>query len=51
MSRYRHPIFYDDYPDFLHVFKVNTPTESFNSKIKAFRSMQRGVRDIPFFIG
>ena len=29
---------------------TNAFAESFNAKIKAFRSQFRGVRDIPFFI-
>jgi transposase len=29
---------------------TNASAESFNAKIKAFRSQFRGVRDIPFFI-
>jgi transposase len=29
---------------------TNASAESFNAKIKAFRSTQRGVRDIPFFL-
>ena len=29
---------------------TNASAESFNAKVKAFRSQFRGVRDIPFFI-
>lgn len=29
---------------------TNASAESFNAKIKAFRSQFRGVKDIPFFI-
>ena len=29
---------------------TNASAESFNAKVKAFRSQSRGVRDIPFFI-
>ncbi|MFH6990727.1 transposase [Flavobacterium collinsii] len=29
---------------------TNTSAESFNAKIKAFRSQFRGVRDIDFFL-
>lgn len=29
---------------------TNAAAESFNAKIKAFRSASRGVRDIPFFL-
>jgi len=29
---------------------TNASAESFNAKIKAFRSQFRGVQDIPFFI-
>ena len=29
---------------------TNAPAESFNSKIKAFRSQFRGVRDLDFFL-
>ncbi|MFR9515198.1 MAG: transposase, partial [Rikenellaceae bacterium] len=29
---------------------TNAAAESFNAKVKVFRSQLRGVRDIPFFI-
>ncbi|MBU2949173.1 transposase, partial [Tamlana agarivorans] len=29
---------------------TNASAESFNAKIKEFRAMFRGVRDIPFFL-
>ena len=41
------------YLDILNFFKnrsTNASAESFNAKIKAFRSSSRGVRDIPFFL-
>lgn len=41
------------YDNILNYFKnrsTNASAESFNSKIKAFRSSSRGVRDIPFFL-
>lgn len=41
------------YEAILNFFKnrsTNASAESFNAKIKAFRSSSRGVRDIPFFL-
>lgn len=41
------------YLDILNFFNnrsTNASAESFNAKIKAFRSSSRGVRDIPFFL-
>ena len=41
------------YLDILNFFNnrsTNASAESFNAKIKAFRSLSRGVRDIPFFL-
>lgn len=45
--------FYSHYPEILNYFdnrSTNASAESFNAKIKAFRTTQRGVRDIPFFL-
>lgn len=39
-----HPIHY------FNKFVTNASAESFNSKIKAFRSQLRGVADMPFFM-
>lgn len=36
--------------NFFHNRSTNASAESFNAKIKAFRSSSRGVRDIPFFL-
>lgn len=44
---------YSHYPEILNFFdnrSTNASAESFNAKIKAFRSTQRGVTDIPFFL-
>jgi len=44
---------YAHYPNILNFFdnrSTNASAESFNAKIKAFRSTQRGVTDIPFFL-
>lgn len=44
---------YAHYPDILNFFdnrSTNASAESFNAKIKAFRTTQRGVIDIPFFL-
>lgn len=30
--------------------RTNAPAESFNAKIKNFRALQRGVREVPFFL-
>jgi transposase len=41
------------YLDILNFFNnrsTNASAESFNAKIKAFRSSSRGVRDVPFFL-
>jgi transposase len=43
----------NNYRDIVNYFdnrSTNASAESFNAKIKAFRSQFRGVRDIPFFI-
>jgi transposase len=43
----------NNYGDIVNYFEnrsTNASAESFNAKIKAFRSQFRGVRDIPFFI-
>jgi len=45
--------FYSHYPEILNYFdnrSTNASAESFNAKIKAFRSQFRGVRDITFFL-
>jgi transposase len=45
--------FFSHYPEILNYFdnrSTNASAESFNAKIKAFRTTQRGVRDIPFFL-
>ena len=44
---------YTHYPEILNFFdnrSTNASAESFNSKIKAFRTTFRGVIDIPFFL-
>lgn len=44
---------YAHYPNILNFFdnrSTNASAESFNAKIKAFRAIQRGVRDISFFL-
>lgn len=44
---------YAHYPEILNFFdnrSTNASAESFNAKIKAFRAIQRGVTDIPFFM-
>lgn len=44
---------YAHYPNILNFFdnrSTNASAESFNAKIKAFRSTQRGVTDISFFL-
>ncbi|HSQ98208.1 MAG TPA: transposase [Rickettsiales bacterium] len=44
---------YDHYEDILNYFdhrSTNASAESFNAKIKAFRTTLRGVNDIPFFL-
>lgn len=44
---------YSHYIEILNFFdrrSTNASAESFNAKIKAFRTTQRGVRDIPFFL-
>ena len=44
---------YSHYPEVLNFFdnrSTNASAESFNAKIKAFRTTQRGVVDIPFFL-
>ena len=43
----------NNYQTILNYFdnrSTNASAESFNAKVKAFRSQFRGVRDIPFFI-
>ena len=45
--------FQNNYPTILNYFdhrSTNASAESFNAKVKAFRSQFRGVSDIPFFI-
>jgi len=45
--------FYSHYPEILNYFdnrSTNASAESFNAKLKAFRSQFRGVRDITFFL-
>ena len=47
------PTFMNNYQTILNYFdnrSTNASAESFNAKVKAFRSQFRGVRDIPFFI-
>jgi len=41
---------YDTIANYFTKRSTNASAESFNAKIKAFRSQFRGVRDIPFFI-
>lgn len=41
---------YRDILNFFNNGSTNASAESFNAKIKAFRSSSRGVRDIPFFL-
>ena len=44
---------YSHYPEILNFFdnrSTNASAESFNAKIKAFRTTQRGVTDISFFL-
>ena len=44
---------YSHYPEILNFFDnrcTNASAESFNAKIKAFRTTQRGVTDISFFL-
>jgi transposase len=41
---------YRDILNFFNNRSTNASAESFNAKIKAFRSSSRGVRDIPFFL-
>jgi transposase len=41
---------YDSILNFFNNRSTNASAESFNAKIKAFRSSSRGVRDIPFFL-
>ncbi len=44
---------YSHYPEILNFFdnrSTNASAESFNAKIKAFRTTQRGVTDIAFFL-
>jgi transposase len=41
------------HPEILHYFdnrSTNASAESFNAKLKAFRSVFRGVRDTTFFL-
>ena len=43
----------NNYPTIINYFNrrsTNAGAESFNAKVKAFRSQFRGVRDIPFFL-
>ncbi len=41
---------YEQILNFFNNRSTNASAESFNAKIKAFRSSSRGVRDIPFFL-
>ena len=41
---------YDTITNYFENRSTNASAESFNAKVKAFRSQFRGVRDIPFFI-
>ena len=41
---------YDKILNYFNNRSTNASAESFNAKIKAFRSTQRGVRDINFFL-
>lgn len=41
---------YEPILNFFNNRSTNASAESFNAKIKAFRSSSRGVRDIPFFL-
>lgn len=41
---------YESILNFFNNRSTNASAESFNAKIKAFRSSSRGVRDIPFFL-
>ncbi len=41
---------YRDIANYFDNRSTNASAESFNAKIKAFRSQFRGVKDIPFFI-
>lgn len=41
---------YRDILNFFNNRSTNASAESFNAKVKAFRSSSRGVRDIPFFL-
>jgi len=36
--------------NFFNNRSTNASAESFNAKVKSFRSSSRGVRDIPFFL-
>ena len=40
----------DEVLNYFNKFVTNASAESFNSKIKAFRSQLRGVADMPFFM-
>ncbi|QZE15968.1 transposase [Halosquirtibacter laminarini] len=41
---------YDQILNFFDKSSTNTSSESFNTKIEAFRATQRGITDIPFFL-
>jgi transposase len=41
---------YDTICNFFNNRSTNASAESFNAKVKTFRTQFRGVRDIPFFI-
>ncbi|MEA4885890.1 MAG: transposase, partial [Bacteroides graminisolvens] len=41
---------YDTILNFFVNRQTNASAESFNAKVKAFRSQFRGVSDIPFFL-
>ncbi|MDE6091228.1 MAG: transposase [Duncaniella sp.] len=47
------PLTHNHYDTILNFFinrSTNAGAESFNAKVKAFRSQFRGVTDIPFFL-
>ncbi|MGK0253660.1 MAG: transposase, partial [Mariniflexile sp.] len=43
-------IHYETILNYFNNRSTNASAESFNAKIKAFRTQFRGVRDIPFFL-
>ena len=40
----------DTIVNYFHDRRTNASAESFNAKIKNFRALQRGVRDVKFFL-